>query len=393
MKFRLRPALFIVVLVALLGLTLVGCTGAGPQGWSGPVISQGVLYLGSTEGKIIALDAKTGNRDLPWVEIKAEGGGVSFSCASGPGGAALYSTPAVSPDMLYIGDYDGNMYAFTLKLGAGWGGIRFETKGAIVGSPVLADGYLYFGSSDKKVYALNASTGQPRTGWPFKTKGKIWSTPTVVDGIVYIGSLDHHIYAINADTGKEVPGFNFEADGAIMTTPIIQGDTIYVGANDQYFYALNKADGTVKWKFKGGRWFWAQPAISGNTIYAVSLNGRLYALKDIGNTYEPLWQYDLKASVNAPLLLVKVGDQELLLVGDHDSYLNALNTDETLPENKPRLKWSIKFKSPVYAPLGFSEDNSYVYVYTRNHELHALDVVSGAPKWTFDTDEMALMFK
>jgi len=178
-----------------------------------------------------------------------------------------------------------------------------------------------------------------------------------------------------------------------MTAPLVQGDTIYVGANDHYLYALNKADGSVKWKFKGSGWFWAQPAISGNTIYAVSLNGKLYALKDIGNTYEPLWQYDLKASVNAPLLLVKVDDQELLLVGDHDSYLSALNTDEILPENKLRVQWSMKFKSPVYAPVGFSEDNSYVYVYTRNHELHALDVVSGAPKWTFDTDEMALMFK
>jgi outer membrane protein assembly factor BamB len=358
------------------------------------VVSQGVLYLGTQEGKIIALNAQTGNRDLPWVEIEGKGGGgMSFACSSGSSGAALYSTPVVSSDMFYVGDYNGNMYALTLKLGAGWGGKRFETKGNLIGNPVLADGYLYFGASDKKLYALNASTGQPKEGWPFKTKGKIWSTPTVADGVVYIGTLDHHIYAIQADTGKEIPGFNFEADGAIMTAPIVQGDTIYVGANDHYLYALNKADGSVKWKFKGSSWFWAQPAISGNTIYAVSLNGKLYAIKDIGNTYEPLWQYDLKAAVNAPLLLVKVDDQELLFVGDHDNYLNALNTDETLPDNKPRLKWSIKFKSPVYAPLCFNEDNSYVYVYTRNHELRALDAVAGAPKWTFDTHEMALMFR
>jgi len=395
MKSKLAPALFIVALIAILGVTLVGCTAAGPKGWSGPVVSQGVLYLASQEGKIITLDAEKGMSHLPSVEIKAASGGVSFGCSSGRSTEVIYSTPVVSSDMLYICDYTGHVRAYTLNLAYAWNNKWFKTGGAIIGSPVLANGYLYVGSSDKKVYALDAATGQLKPGWPFKTKGKIWSTPAVVDGVVYIGSLDHHIYAINADTGKEVPGFNFEADGAIMTTPIIQGDTIYVGANDHYLYALNKADGSVKWRFKAGRWFWAQPAISGNTIYAASLNGEVYAIKDEGNTYKTLWQYDAGAKVSAPLLLAKVSDQELLLVGDHHGYLTALNTGEVLPQNTQRLKWSVDFKSPIYASLGISEDQTIAYVYTRNHELHALDVATSTNKWTgyFDTDDETLVFK
>jgi outer membrane protein assembly factor BamB len=392
MKSKLRPALFIVVLIALLGVVLVGCRGASPQGWSGPVVSQGVLYLGSMEGKLFALDANTGNAEAPSVEIKVSGGGVSFGCAPSTTGSALYSTAVVSSDMLYIGDYDGNMRAYNLKLVAGWGGKMYKTGGHIVGSPVLADGYLYFGSSDKKVYALDAATGQLRPGWPFKTEGKVWSTPAIVDGVVYIGSLDHHLYAIKADTGEIVPGFNFKANGAIITTPIIQGETIYIGANDGYLYALNRADGTVRWKFKGNRWFWAQPVLSGDTIYAVTLKGTVYAIKDSGSQGTELWHYDLDAGVSASPLLAQVGGEESLLVGDHDGYLHVVSTDEALPLNIPRDR-PVKFEGAIYAPLGISEDQTIVYIYTRNHELHAMELATEAPKWTYDTDNETLKLK
>lgn len=393
MKFKLRPALFIVALIALLGLTLVGCRGASPQGWSGPVVSRGVLYLGSMEGKLFALDANTGNAQVPSVEIKVSGGGTSFGCAPRTTGSALYSTTAVSSDTLYIGDYDGNMRAYNLKLVVGWNGKMYKTGSHIVGSPALADGYVYFGSSDKNVYALDAATGQLRPGWPFKTNGKVWSTPAVVDGVVYIGSLDHHLYAIKADTGEKVPGFDFKADGAIVTTPIIQGDVIYIGANDGYIYSLNKADGSVKWKFKGNRWFWAQPVLSGDTIYAVTLKGTVYAIKDNGSQGTELWHYDLDAGVSASPLLAKVGEEELLLVGDHEGSLHALFTDETLPPDKQRLDWIVKYSGAIYAPLGINEDQTIAYIYTRNHELHALELATEVSKWTYDTDNETLKLK
>lgn len=393
MKFKLRPALFIVVLIALLGVTLVGCSGASPQGWSGPVVSRGVLYLGSMEGKLFALDANTGHTQVPSVEVKGSGGGFSFGCAPSDTGSAFYSTAAVSSDMLYIGDYDGNMRAYNLKLVVGWGAKMYDTGSHIVGSPVLADGYVYFGSADKKVYALDAATGQLRPGWPIKTEGKVWSTPAVVDGVVYIGSLDHHLYAIKADTGEKVPGFDFKADGAIVTTPIIQGDVIYLGANDGYLYSLNKADGSVRWKFKGNRWFWAQPILSGDTIYAVTLKGTVYAIKDNGSQATELWQYDLDAAVSASPLLAKVGEEELLLVGDHKGTLHSLFIDKTLPPDQPPLDRPIKYSGAIYAPLGINEDQTMVYIYTRKHELHALELATQSPKWTYDTDDETLKLR
>jgi outer membrane protein assembly factor BamB len=395
MKSKLFIGIFIVALIALLGVMLVGCTTAGPKGWAGPVVNQGVLYLASQEGKIITLDAAKGMSHLPSVEIKSEGGGASFGCSGGSSTETIYSTPVISSDMIYICDYSGYVRAYTQNLAYGWNKKWFKTGGAIIGGAVLSDGYLYFGSSDKKVYALDAATGQLKAGWPFKTKGKIWATPAIVDGVVYIGSLDHHVYALNADTGQPIPGFDFKADGAVITTPIIQGDTIYVGANDNYLYALNKADGSLKWKFKGSRWFWAQPAISGDTIYAVTLSGKLYAIKDKGTYGDPIWQYDIEAKVSAPLLLTKVNDKELLLVGDHHGYLTILNTDETLSPNNHLDRPTIKFKGSIYASMCTSEDQTIVYVYTRNHELHALDLVTNSNKWAgyFDTDDETLVFK
>jgi len=282
------------------------------------------------------------------------------------------------------------VWAFNTNLVPAWNNKRFETKSHIIGNLVIVDETLYFGAANKKVYAIDTTNGNPK--WSVKTKGKIWSTPTVADGILYIGTLDHHVYAINADTGVEIPSFSFKADGAIVTAPIVQGDNIYVGANDRYMYALNKADGSIKWKFKGNQWFWAQPVVSNGIIYAITLSGEVYAIADRGNTYELLWQYDLDSSVNAPPLLAIVGEQPLLFVGARDGNLTALKT-EVLPEGELRIAWSNAFNSAIYAPLAINEDDTIVYAYTRNHQLNGRDASTGGFVFSFDTDDMTLVFK
>jgi len=86
---------------------------------------------------------------------------------------------------------------------------------------------------------------------------------------------------------------------------------------------------------------------------------------------------------------VKVGEEEQLLVGDHKGYLHILSTDKALPSNKPRDR-SIKFSGAIYAPFGISGDKTYIYVYTRNHELHALELATLDQKWIYNTDDETL---
>ncbi len=63
-KVLLGKALLVLVILLLGGLAISGCVGYGtaPKGWSGGTIANGTLFLGSMQGKLVALNASDGAR-------------------------------------------------------------------------------------------------------------------------------------------------------------------------------------------------------------------------------------------------------------------------------------------------------------------------------------------
>ncbi|MFJ9597987.1 PQQ-binding-like beta-propeller repeat protein, partial [Streptomyces virginiae] len=61
--------------------------------------------------------------------------------------------------IVYIGSSDGKVYALDAATGTPrW---AHTTAGAVwSSSPAVVDGIIYIGSNDKKVYALDAATGR-----------------------------------------------------------------------------------------------------------------------------------------------------------------------------------------------------------------------------------------
>ncbi|MEA2554955.1 MAG: hypothetical protein QOI60_286, partial [Actinomycetota bacterium] len=94
------------------------------------------------------------------------------------------SSPAVVQGVVYIGSDDKRMWALDETTGAPlW---RFKTGGQVRSSPAVDAGMVFFGSGDGKVYALDATTGQKV--WSYNTGGSISASPLVVNGTLYIGS-------------------------------------------------------------------------------------------------------------------------------------------------------------------------------------------------------------
>jgi len=65
----------------------------------------------------------------------------------------------------------------------------------IFSSPAVTNGVVYIGSDDGSMYALNAKTGTKL--WSYTTSGSIDSLPAVANGVVYFGSYDHNVYAFH----------------------------------------------------------------------------------------------------------------------------------------------------------------------------------------------------
>ncbi len=75
------------------------------------------------------------------------------------------SSPAVVKDVVYFGSGDGNVYALDAATGAvNW---KFHTGDVVHASPAIANGTLFVGSWDSYFYALDAATGKEK--WRFKT--------------------------------------------------------------------------------------------------------------------------------------------------------------------------------------------------------------------------------
>ncbi|MEA1958437.1 MAG: PQQ-binding-like beta-propeller repeat protein [Chloroflexota bacterium] len=370
---KLKSTLVITVVLACC-LLLTGCFGGSvpPKGWSGPVVVDDLLYVGSMTGQVVAFDdiSADGNPyDEPWWSYPDETA-ISY----------IYGDPVVDNGSVYIGCYSGKVYVLNASRGyREWIYPSESYVGAIVGSPAVAEGTLYFGSSDKNLYAINTSTRQLE--WqPFETDGKIWSTPVVYNGTVYIGSFDHNLYALDALSGDVL--WQFETGGAIASTPLIYNGAIYFGSLDRKFYALDAVTGESKAgfaTFSADDWFWGEAVEHNGSIIAVSLDGKVYALDaDSGGE---LWVAEAGGTVRgAPALVdnfVIVGTDE----GSDRGKLYCFNADTgSMAWEHPSGDETM---SAIHASIG--EGDGVVYVHAANQKIYCIDVEHGNILWSIST--------
>ena len=108
------------------------------------------------------------------------------------------SSPAVANGVVYFGSDDKNLYAIDAVTGKEkW---RFATGDRVWSSPAVANGIVYVGSRDNNLYAIDAVTGKER--WRFATGDWVDSSPAVANGIIYVGSNDKNLYAIGVNSSS-----------------------------------------------------------------------------------------------------------------------------------------------------------------------------------------------
>ena len=113
-RLVLRVALPLLVGIFLLGgLVLAGCAGLTtvPRGWSGGTIADGILVIGSMEGKLVAANTTDGSR-LWSVSLETSSTQGGFGCAAGSQAVAIYGSPPVDGDLIFVGGYNGKVYAY-----------------------------------------------------------------------------------------------------------------------------------------------------------------------------------------------------------------------------------------------------------------------------------------
>ncbi len=374
-----RIMLLLVLLVA--GLVVTGCVQprGQPKGWSGVAVADGVLFVGSMEGKLVSVDISTHSRLWADVSLETAKTGGGFGCAAPSTAVAIYGTPAVSEDLVYVAGYNGRIYAVNSKKGKEeW---QYPPRGEpylkpIVGGVVVAGGKVIFGASDGKVYAVDAASGVEAWGEPFETGDKIWSTPAIEGDTVYVSSFDRKLYALNIADGNK--RWEFETGGAIATTPLLYNNTVYFGSFDRHVYAVDAANGKQIWKFplldesenNPQNWFWAKAVAHNSTIYAPSLDGKVYIL-DARTGREVVDAVDLGSPISSSPVLVNSS----VIIASEEGKIYSLDTKTNQLTPLAELE-----KEEIRAPLSASKE--VVFVHTQKDEtLYALNAQTGVTLW------------
>jgi len=109
--------ILLLIVIVLLPVTLASCApwggGQSAGGWAGTTIHDGIIYVGTRDGRVVAINSST--ESIEWaysIVITAPSGG--FSCGETTAAAAIYGTPVVDEGIVYVGTYSGQVLALNM---------------------------------------------------------------------------------------------------------------------------------------------------------------------------------------------------------------------------------------------------------------------------------------
>ena len=198
------------------------------------------------------------------------------------------AAPAIADGVVYVGSDDHQVYALDAATGTElW---IFTTGDVVKSTPTVSDGVVYVGSNDRRLYALDAATGSEL--WSHDTGAWVQSSPTVKDGVVYSSALvdgEPRVVALGASSGElswtaQQP-HAFDPEFA----PTVAGGKVYLpGAEYGAFHALDAADGGISWTASVGSYVKTRPTVLDGVAYLTVVN-EAYALDE--STGDEIWSY------------------------------------------------------------------------------------------------------
>lgn len=253
---------------------------------SSAAIADGIVYFSSFDGFIYAVDAKTGQEKWKFKTGSEQKMGGKGYFGFKPEEAYhddlwdfFLSSPVVQKNVVYAGSSDGNVYALNAKDGSlKW---KHATGNSVHSSPAIDNNTLYIGSWDTYLYALDTESGAEK--WKFKTGDQggltgILANPAIRNGIVYIGARDGFFYALNSSSGDLIWKYSCN-NSWIMSSAAFKDDLVYFGTSDTYLLlGLDQKTGKEKFSFKSNGYLYSSPLVSGTTLFIGDFTGKMFAV-------------------------------------------------------------------------------------------------------------------
>lgn len=195
------------------------------RGGSKPAIKDGRIYVGFSDGSLVALNSMTGN--VLW----------DLQLNKNRRFRDIDATPVIDQDRLYVAGYDDRLYCVSTSKGE----IIWKVDGGSFSGPVLQGDLIYYPTSTGEFLALKKDTGQK--AWSYKLKDGVATAPSFYRGSVLFGESDGALVFLNTSNGKKIG--EFEPGRGVFSAPVIDANNkrVYFISNEANLYALD-----ILWK-------------------------------------------------------------------------------------------------------------------------------------------------
>ncbi len=335
------------IFVGMVVCVAMGIPASGESGKLQPTPTSWPTYRGGSQFRGVAPGTLADDYELTW----------TFKT-----GGSVKSSPVISRNLVFIGSNDQCLYAIDLQSGVKrW---EVKTHGAIEAPPIVVDNHVYVGSFDGQLYAIEAATGT--VAWKYPTEDKIIGSAnwTPLEGHeaggILVGSYDNHLYCIDAATGElywRVPTENYVNGGAavdrdhayfgacdggiyvvsiskgvqlarvelnapIAGTIALEGQSGYIGHYGNQFIKVDLRAQDIKWKFEDLDFpFFSSPGFweAGSALVFGSAARRIYCVNQENGRL--IWKFNTRGKVEGSPVVC--GDR--VIVGSADGWIYLLS--------------------------------------------------------------------
>ena len=333
--------------------------------WSQPTVAGGRLYVGSQNGTVYALDARTGC--IRWT-FGAQGGVRTA--------VTIDAAPDARPTRVYFGDTAANIYALDAESGRRLWVRRVDEHALarVTASPTLHEGRLYVGVSSYEegqgadpqygcctfrgsVSALDAATG-----------AVVWKTPLITDPLQRRGT---------STAGVPLWG---PSGAAVWSAPTVDARRrwLYVATGNAYSApAAPTTNAVVALDLQSGTVRWVRQVTPGDVYISNCRPGNPNCPDVVGPDVD---------FGSPPMLTRTSAGRELIVIGQKSGLGYALD-----PDNEGAIVWQYRAGRGGWLggiEWGSAVDGERAYFAVSDLTqpqpggLHAVNVATGAPLWT-----------
>lgn len=195
-------------------------------------IADGIRYNADDNGSLMRVDPATGaSSELLKAPVNWNTWRINVDNRNRP---TRYPSLTVADEVAYFGGEDHAIYAIdTLDSTSVW---RSELPSLVSAPPAVSRQTVYVGTYDGTLYALDSANGDIR--WSFMI-GDWLNTPVVTGDTVYIVAESNTLFALDARTGQE--RWRVTPEATIFSDPLPVGDLVYIAIGQR------SQDNNLRW--------------------------------------------------------------------------------------------------------------------------------------------------